>query len=961
MRKRRLNQILSVLLMPYREKAFFDINQDIVANSRYSFSKLKYRVELSIEERQEIESMYYTADADLQDFLSRQTKWYPRSLDDFRLLLDLFFQEEITTREYRKFEKRGCEDKKVINLVYLRNIYRMAESLMTFRDGKLAIRTWNNTDEEDIFDYPNVFDKVEIWNLLGRMIAPDILIVAFYLSAGHDEVWYLSGQTDKIMLADTTLAQIMQKGIAETHMHFNAGISFRYMWQRIMEPDYALQEMVECNIQKVYIDRPSFIYVLYRVLWAEFLESSVKEFETYLATEYEEYATVLKKIFSALMSGKDVPFEDEWRKIFDNMMSHWHNKYGKWDEYDFLAETVYRKYKKWNIDMELLFLFQTLKYLKRNPDKVSYLHLFMQYIRCKNIYMGQIVQGNQIQGLDNFQIYYRLMRYQEKKMYDVESLHDLIFRDILSNPHLDKVEIRMIPQLEAYEYIKAVNRDNTSDNMQLRLAQQVYSVLNRYQKMIKMQVEALTKEPFDEKGCAQWEKKRGRAVPMLGVVYHFQKQNYVDNRIADDCWVSKEEERSNTKHLLQWRYSMIVFAEMLENIRSSVPGLNKFVVGLDAASNENQAEPWIFAPVYMRIRNRRITKPRLRGEYDELEYVNNIGFTFHVGEDFRHILSGLRHVDEVVQHFKYKAGDRLGHALALSVDVEEWTKENEVVVLPIIEYLEDLLWLWGKQIYENWSFMTSTEVLEGKILKLARDIEHDIHGMTVHMLYNAYQQKFSADYEGIFKKVRRYICPSGNAQECTQDVEHFCKNYNRDSVYGVNWTEEKVFCTYFCPVFTSRMQKPIMINVDRSEIDLFRIVQNNIVKEVERKGIYVEANPTSNLSIGEVPSFHSKHLLALNSKDLLENNERNHEVLITINSDDPLTFNTNTENELAYVYHALTYQGYNKESVLRWIDKIRQMGLDSSFIKRRLTTYEQLREIQGVLKELEQRFPGIEI
>ena len=43
--------------------------------------------------------------------------------------------------------------------------------------------------------------------------------------------------------------------------------------------------------------------------------------------------------------------------------------------------------------------------------------------------------------------------------------------------------------------------------------------------------------------------------------------------------------------------------------------------------------------------------------------IQNMGFTYHVGEDFRHIASGLRHVDEVIENFHYKAGDRLGHAI----------------------------------------------------------------------------------------------------------------------------------------------------------------------------------------------------------------------------------------------------------------------------------------------------------
>lgn len=78
-----------------------------------------------------------------------------------------------------------------------------------------------------------------------------------------------------------------------------------------------------------------------------------------------------------------------------------------------------------------------------------------------------------------------------------------------------------------------------------------------------------------------------------------------------------------------------------------------------------------------------------------------MGFTYHVGEEFRHIMSGLRHVDEVLEHFKYKPADRLGHAIVLGVNVDYWMMHHEVVTIPIQEYLDNLLWLWGTIVYKN--------------------------------------------------------------------------------------------------------------------------------------------------------------------------------------------------------------------------------------------------------------------
>ena len=57
--------------------------------------------------------------------------------------------------------------------------------------------------------------------------------------------------------------------------------------------------------------------------------------------------------------------------------------------------------------------------------------------------------------------------------------------------------------------------------------------------------------------------------------------------------------------------------------------------------------------------------------------------------------------------------------------------------------------------------------------------------------------------------------------------------------------------------------------------------------------------------------------------------------------------------EIAYVYHALNEQGYKKESVLQWIDKIRQYGMDSCFVKRVRKASEQVFEIQTILEEID--------
>lgn len=124
-------------------------------------------------------------------------------------------------------------------------------------------------------------------------------------------------------------------------------------------------------------------------------------------------------------------------------------------------------------------------------------------------------------------------------------------------------------------------------------------------------------------------------------------------------------------------------------------------------------------------------------------------------------------------------------------------------------------------------------------------------------------------------------------------------------------------------------------------------------QKVQHMGVYVETNPTSNLLIGDIRSLQEYPIDTLNDRLLREKSRT--AVLISVNSDDPLIFTTNVENELALVYHILLYRGMAREQVIAWIDKVREYGLNSSFIrsiKGKQRQKDELRQIIGCLKQL---------
>jgi len=493
-------------------------------------------------------------------------------------------------------------------------------------------------------------------------------------------------------------------------------------------------------------------------------------------------------------------------------------------------------------------------------------------------------------------------------------------------------------------------------DQKMKILDAVETFLMAYRKFIVKTLCLENKTPFgegqDQESREELRKKiderqriTKRAIPTLGLIYHFVKKDFVENRIADRCWILGEDDWTPESHsLLYWRKQMSVCAEQISELRSRIPYLAEYLVGIDAASEENIAEPWLFAPIFVAARDKKVSRPFLEYDNRRIE-LPNIGLTFHVGEEFRHILSGLRHVDEVVRFFKYKTGDRLGHAIVLGENIDRWIEENETVVMPRREYLEDLLWLWGKAVYEEINLGVSVDVLQGRIMDLAKQIYGEVLGMTPDMLYDAYLMKFRNDNEqDIFIRLREDI-----KSEPDKKNGHFCKFYDVKSRYGMSWTKEKIFCTMYCPIYYQKLYQPILVQVREQMGGTYKTVQEELINRIEQIGIYVETNPTSNLIISDIRNLKESTAIRLNSRGLSEGGR---EVQVTVNSDDPGVFNTTSENELAYIYHSLSNMGYGRESVLAWVDKIRQAGMDSSFIKRVKPASQMLEEIAEILTEI---------
>lgn len=86
-------------------------------------------------------------------------------------------------------------------------------------------------------------------------------------------------------------------------------------------------------------------------------------------------------------------------------------------------------------------------------------------------------------------------------------------------------------------------------------------------------------------------------------------------------------------------------------------------------------------------------------------------------------------------------------------------------------------------------------------------------------------------------------------EKIAKKVRIFVNNYGKEK--EGHWNVNKILCAYFCPVYYQRMKQPIVIHVNQESYFLYKQIQEEILRIIAQKGIFVEVNLTSNTAISE--------------------------------------------------------------------------------------------------------------
>ncbi|SME95119.1 antiviral RADAR system adenosine deaminase RdrB [Desulfovibrio gilichinskyi] len=381
--------------------------------------------------------------------------------------------------------------------------------------------------------------------------------------------------------------------------------------------------------------------------------------------------------------------------------------------------------------------------------------------------------------------------------------------------------------------------------------------------------------------------------------------------------------------------------------------LLRLVRGIDVAGNENDLPIEIFAPTIRALRGRRHAEVSglLRPE-------RKMHLTIHAGEDYSHIISGLRSLDETITFCDYQHGDRIGHGLALGADIDQWVQQQQRVYLTVGEHLDNLVWThhMAHSILEYVPRLAGVmNILERKISKWSSHIwkEAKLPSDLYHawlLRRNCPRSLFS---EGaMVEKAQKNIMPH-EAILLMPDLPFIRMKNNinvtdlwRDYLYS-NQFKENVpgmhdgLCINLCespPAHTHNGGEHLSDTMSKPELELITAIQDLLIQRYSQMGITFEACPTSNIYIGRFKSYEEHPLFRWYPPEnaLLEKGGkyntfglRSGPLSVCINTDDAGLMPTTIENEHRVIKEtAINYFNVSTEVADLWIDRLRQIGVD---------------------------------
>lgn len=324
--------------------------------------------------------------------------------------------------------------------------------------------------------------------------------------------------------------------------------------------------------------------------------------------------------------------------------------------------------------------------------------------------------------------------------------------------------------------------------------------------------------------------------------------------------------------------------------------------------------------------------------YRYLRFLGFNNFTYHAGEDFIHLLSGIRAVYEAVYFLDLDRGDRIGHATALGIDAGLWLKRiraaGNKIVIEQGEWLDNLVFLY--HMATEFNIDLNLNLLKDEIIKMFRNIyfsNKNINGRN-----SRYIQRLSnfEIYDIIDAWKYRKIDPIlsfdiyyGNDKDINaimSDNFSFEKFKSKEikNIIDLKKTNHRafdLFHEYHSVEVILQSKKLMEIDLSKSRplflsnAELFSELQRKVIKYMNDKVVAVESMPTSNVRISLYDDYSEHHIfrwLEVNSST----------PIVCLDSDDPGIFAINIRNEFSHIFLELLNKNKTRKEAMDIIKHI---------------------------------------
>ncbi len=731
------------------------------------------------------------------------------------------------------------------------------------------------------------------WRWLGFALPPDLLLAAFARNG--------KGPTEIDLLTPTLDRHLKDKGYAEIHLHIGAALEFPLLWvcavRSIAKPGFKQKafESPGAGLDEAKKLAPWLLRAaIARYVLASFLSRNsdeYKDFEHFMKLVHPKALNELGPVslsvlllgLSDLRQGKlgtTVPGFPRLQGLYAQLLGSgfiakdFPNELEKAQEGDPISV-----FFPGEPNPEIRLVAEGLGYLERVPKDHHFAVLFWQAIRVRALFYRHVVQRPMTPGLQWFIRFFDRMKPVKRCINTQMRVKSAAKIDGLGQG-LQSLEFRTAPERDRSKLLLYIC--DIDEVIQDGLPNLSYIATNR------TDYEAIE----------------------AGLVLHFTKDRGGEAREGRPKANWRESHADPRINRTGYRYARFYNlkryeAEALAWLLWHFPISLGLIRGIDVCTDELGVPAWVLAPLFRYVREVSDSVSENLHQRCGVK-APPLRVTAHAGEDFVHLLTGLRNVDEAVRRYGMREGDRIGHGMALGVDSRDWGKRAGRILMPCEDRLFDLTWEW------IWYARESIDPPPGRAPMLEREIarlSRQIFGFPLlpFEIELFIERLYNEQWLGLFG------FPNGRIPDLNLDYKDPLRLLQK------YLTEVSVF-----------MRGRETEWVDPSgEGEVLAMLQTGLRKKLGKHGIAVEVNPSSNLLTGDMCDLTKHPLWRLHPPPGSKADAPR--VSICIGSDDPLTFATNLRQEYQFVHDALVMAGCSEAEASQWLDEVRETGLDYRF------------------------------